>query len=185
MSKIILMKTYSLKNVSTFLFVLLAINLFGQKRLSDKPIIQEKIVVNSKKISSKISATTAMFLNNNRNLKTAIIQKNGLSYVNTILLLNDNCSIDDIGDLPILINSGNKSVITALIPLDRFEEVIANNCVKYLDVGVPFESTLDEVRNLTNVDLVHSGSGLDSSYDGSGVIVGVIDEGFDFTHPTI
>ncbi|MCK8480976.1 S8 family serine peptidase [Psychroserpens algicola] len=178
------MKTYSLKNVSTFLFVLLAINLFGQKRLSDKPIIHEKIVVNSKKISSNISATTVMFLDDNRNLKTAIIQKNGLSYVNTILLLNDNCSIDDIGDLPILINSGNKSVITALIPLDRFEEVIANNCVKYLDVGVPFESTLDEARNLTNVDLVHSGSGLDSSYDGSGVVVGVIDEGFDFTHPT-
>lgn len=178
------MKTYSLKNVSTFLFVLLTINLFGQKRLSDKPIIKNDRVINSKKISSKISATTAIFLRDNRNPKAPIIQKNGLSYVNTILLLNNNCSIDDISGLPILINSGNKNVITALIPLDRFEDVIANNCVKYIDIGVPFESTLDEARNLTNVDLVHSGSGLGSSYDGSGVIVGVIDEGFDFTHPT-
>jgi len=182
--KSLLMKTLSLKSVYTFLIILLTINLFGQKKLANKPSLQVRSIVNSKKISQKISATTAMFLHDNRNLKAAIIQKNELSYVNTILLLNNNCSIEDLSGLPILINSGNKSVLTALIPLDRFEDVIANNCVKYLDVGVPFESTMDEARNLTNVDLVHSGSGLDSSYDGSDVIVGVIDEGFDFTHPT-
>ena len=178
------MKAYSLKSVSTFLFVLLTINLFGQIRLAKKPNVQENRTLNSKKINPKISATTALFLSSNTSLKTPSIQKNELRYVNTFLLLNSNCSIDDIDDLPILINPGNKGVITALIPLDGFEIVITNDCVKYLDIGVPFESTLDEARNLTNVDLVHSGSGLDSSYDGSGVIVGIIDEGFDFTHPT-
>ena len=65
-----------------------------------------------------------------------------------------------------------------------FQLISNNNCIKYLDVGVPFKALLDEARYYTNTDEVHQGLGLNSSYDGTGVIVGIVDGGFDFTHPT-
>ena len=112
------------------------------------------------------------------------ISKKEADYLNTVILLNDGCSISDIENLPILINRGNKNTITALIPTNKFELVSQNNCIKYLDIGVPFKSLLDEARYFTNTDEVHQGLGLNSSYDGTDVIVGIIDGGFDFTHPT-
>lgn len=45
-------------------------------------------------------------------------------------------------------------------------------------------SELFNVRELTNVDQVQSGTGLSQSYNGQGVIIGIIDEGIDYTHPT-
>jgi subtilisin family serine protease len=178
------MKTYLLKSVFTSLCFLSTITLFGQKKLSKKPALEPPKFLKSKKVNQKYSATTAHFLKEKSYLKTGRITKNGQNYINTIVLLNDNCSIADISDLPILINTGNKNLITALIPVNSFQTVSKNQCIKYMDIGAPFQNSLDEVRNLTNVDLVHQGLGLSSIYDGSGVIVGVIDQGFDFTHPT-
>ena len=42
---------------------------------------------------------------------------------------------------------------------------------------------MDSVRILTHVDEVHVGIGLPTSYQGEGTIIGIIDRGFDFTHP--
>ena len=39
------------------------------------------------------------------------------------------------------------------------------------------------VRNETGVTKVTEGAGLDTPYDGTGVVVGVIDQGFEFKHP--
>lgn len=41
----------------------------------------------------------------------------------------------------------------------------------------------DDVRRQTNVDFVQRGQGLSSSYKGKGVLIGIVDTGFDFTHP--
>ena len=37
---------------------------------------------------------------------------------------------------------------------------------------------------LSNVDYVHAATNLNQSYTGEGVVVGIIDFGFDYTHPT-
>jgi subtilisin family serine protease len=42
---------------------------------------------------------------------------------------------------------------------------------------------MDDAKTQTNVDDVHLGTGLSSSYKGDGVVVGIIDGGFDYTHP--
>ena len=179
------MKTSLLKPLFIFLFIITVSNTFGQKTLSKKPNVQTSKTSNSRSINSKFSSTTVLFLNDkNAYSKTGSIKKNGTDYINTVLLLNEGCFIEDISNLPILINTGNKSIITALVPINSFDLVADNDCIKHMDIGVPFESSLDEARNLTNTDIVHQGLGLNSSYDGSGVIVGIIDVGFDFSHPT-
>ncbi|TGV03390.1 S8 family serine peptidase [Flavivirga rizhaonensis] len=179
------MKTHPLKALFVLFFIIITCNVFGQKTLSKKPSVQSSKISNSKSTNSKFSGTTALFLNEkNTASKTSQITKNGVDYINTAILLNEGCSIDDISNLPILTNTGNKNLITALIPVNSFELVSDNDCIKYLDIGVPFKTLLDEARYYTNTDEVHQGLGLNSRYDGSGVIVGIIDGGFDFTHPT-
>lgn len=179
------MKSFPLNLVFTCLFASTFCSTFGQKQLVKKSIIQTKKTAISKPINPKFSGTTALFLNENNTVsKTSRITKNGTDYINTAILLNEGCSINDINNLPILINTGNKNIITALVPLNDFQLVSENDCIKYLDVGVPFKALLDEARYYTNTDEVHQGLGLNSSYDGSGVIIGIIDGGFDFTHPT-
>ncbi len=44
--------------------------------------------------------------------------------------------------------------------------------------------TLDSSRSQTHCEPVHTGIGLQSSYRGKGVLIGIIDGGFDYTHPS-
>ena len=41
---------------------------------------------------------------------------------------------------------------------------------------------MNHVRTETGVAKVQAGTGLDTPYDGTGVIIGVIDQGFEFKH---
>ena len=52
-----------------------------------------------------------------------------------------------------------------------------------VDAGKEVHLMMDSVRILTHVDEVHVGIGLPTSYQGEGTIIGIIDRGFDFTHP--
>ncbi|MDO5980903.1 S8 family serine peptidase [Flavivirga spongiicola] len=179
------MKPFPTNHLLIYLLVLLSSNVFGQKILSKKPINQFRKISEIKNSNTKFSASTLLFLSDSAtSLNKEYIRKNNSNYINTALILNSGCSIEDINDLPILINTGNKNTLTALIPVNSFELVSKSPCIKKIDIGNSFGNSLDEARDLTNVNLIHQGSGLSSSYDGSGVIIGVIDEGFDFTHPT-
>lgn len=72
---------------------------------------------------------------------------------------------------------------TALIPIHSLENIFSVNGVVTVEIAEKVHSTMDNARILTNVNQVHSGTGLSQAYTGTGVIVGVIDSGFDYTHP--
>src|SRR3712207_2547234 len=61
--------------------------------------------------------------------------------------------------------------------------LLASTHVVAQEVGQVLRPMTDGVRQQTNVDLVQRGLGLSSSYKGKDVLIGVIDTGFDFTHP--
>ncbi|HEY0261649.1 MAG TPA: S8/S53 family peptidase, partial [Chitinophagales bacterium] len=54
----------------------------------------------------------------------------------------------------------------------------------YIELDEPIAMSLDSARKTTHVDSVHNGIELPQPYTGNGVIVGVVDVGFDYTHPT-
>ena len=85
--------------------------------------------------------------------------------------------------LGVEVNTRAGSVVTARIPAGSLEAVAALDCVKYVQTGVPVMQMMDTVRPATGADKVNAGTDLPAAYTGKGVVVGIIDSGFDYTHP--
>jgi len=79
------------------------------------------------------------------------------------------------------VTSGNIWSIKA--PLKNILKIQEMEGIDYLDFDKPAKKLLDNAREYTGVDLVHQGYQLPQPFKGEGVIVGVVDIGFDFTHP--
>ena len=76
-------------------------------------------------------------------------------------------------------------ICVAVFPLDRAEEVAALKAVKSVSFGDKLRPTLDFARPAGKVNEVQSGfdyNGQTLSYDGTGVVVGMMDTGLDANH---
>ena len=81
------------------------------------------------------------------------------------------------------VNTVTSSVITARIPLDRFADLINSDKIVYIDVDQKMYLNLDNAKDSANVNKVHYGTGLNNSYTGKDVVVGIVDIGFEYNHP--
>ena len=90
----------------------------------------------------------------------------------------------NIESLGVKLNTEAGNLFTALIPINNLESLFEVEGIVTVEIAEKVYSTMDSARALTNVNQVHTGTGLPQAYTGNGVIVGVIDDGFDYTHPT-
>lgn len=67
-------------------------------------------------------------------------------------------------------------IMTASIPLDSIGEISSWEEIRYIEAAKPLLPKLSTSIQTTNVDDVHNGTNLDKGYDGSGVIVGIVDD---------
>ena len=82
------------------------------------------------------------------------------------------------------VNSRIGDLITLRFPVDRLAELVALPGLLHLETGMLFSPELQHSVRDTRADSVHAGlGGLPQGYTGEGVVVGVIDWGFDYTHP--
>lgn len=76
----------------------------------------------------------------------------------------------------------------AYLPVDRASAIVAGNGhIRAMSASTPARLTVDVSRRLTGVDAVHAGSQpgnglIQMGYDGSGVVAGLCDVGFDPQH---
>ena len=89
----------------------------------------------------------------------------------------------NIESLGVKLNTEAGNLFTALIPINNLESLFEVEGIVTVEIAEKVYSTMDSARALTNVNQVHTGTGLPQAYTGNGVIVGVIDSGFDYTHP--
>ncbi|MBS1638342.1 MAG: S8 family peptidase [Bacteroidetes bacterium] len=75
-------------------------------------------------------------------------------------------------------------VWTVQVPVQKVKEFTQLNGLYYIDMDQPTAMELDSARKTTHVDSVHNGINLPQVYNGENVVVGVIDVGLDYTHPT-
>lgn len=112
--------------------------------------------------------------------KYGLVDVNGELYASVFVLVDEGGAIG-LGELGL--GQARNGIATGMIPVNSIEEIAHHPGVRYLQIGEQAALAMDNARQQTWVDLVHQGSGLPQSYYGDGVVVGIIDQGFDYTHP--
>ena len=74
------------------------------------------------------------------------------------------------------------NVVTARIDASRIADIAAVEGVEYVETGTKAAPMLDVSRPAIGMDAVQSGEAFGSPYTGKGVVVGIVDSGFDYGH---
>ncbi len=113
-----------------------------------------------------------------------LIPANGGYQVGVLAQVQPDFDRELLKNLGIRIGSDLGSLLTLRVPLNAFEALIQLNGIRYLEAGSHLEPELERTRHSLRVDSVYMGLGdLSMPYTGKGVIVAIIDWGFDYTHP--
>lgn len=76
------------------------------------------------------------------------------------------------------------NIWTVQVPHNKVLEFCQISGISYIQMDEPVRANLDVARKTTRVDSVHAGINLPMKYSGKNVVVGIIDFGFDYNHPT-
>lgn len=116
--------------------------------------------------------------------KYGLVYQNGEIYASAFLILSDETAdISEILSFGAEINTRINNIVTAMIPINQIENIANHQNIIYVQIGEIADITMDEAKSATWVNWVHQGNQLPQSYFGTGVVIGVIDIGFDYTHP--
>lgn len=184
LKKIIAMKKYF--SITFSFIVLLCYSQIPQK--IKKPSKANYVYKQSKKCSSY----TALLISNLKQKKSDnyLIEHFNLTrldndtYVSAFIKTDVNFDESLLTELNVKLNTQAGNNYTSLIPINQLENVLLVDGLVYLEIGNKVEPKLDSALDQTWVNSVHNGTDLSQSYDGNGVVVGIIDVGFDYTHPT-
>jgi subtilisin family serine protease len=75
------------------------------------------------------------------------------------------------------------NIWTVQVPVQYVKAFTEVKGIEYVQLDEPVYPLMDSVRKVTRVDSVHQGAGLNMPLHGEGVLLGIIDGGFDYTHP--
>lgn len=113
----------------------------------------------------------------------------GMVYVSSFIRVTNDDDINTLESMGVKIECRfDNGLLTALIPVDKILDVAAIDDVKRIEVATVMHTATDNARQTTNADDVLTlsqdaiAAGLDHQYDGSGIILGVIDTGIDYQH---
>lgn len=109
----------------------------------------------------------------------AIAQK---SYVDVFLRLKNSEELDSLLATGVIVNSRIGNIVTAMVPVDSMARLGRVSNVRRVEVGTPVFLNMDKARYAANVDSVALGKGLDQPYKGKGVVIGIVDNGFQYGH---
>lgn len=114
-----------------------------------------------------------------------LLTLNGTAYGQVVLLVDDACfNAAALENLGARIGSHGRGYITALVPVQHLRLAGDLPGVRQVHTAADADPWLEHSRRDTRSDSVNLGlGGLDQAYMGQGVVVAVIDWGFDYTHP--
>ena len=76
----------------------------------------------------------------------------------------------------------SNTLLTASVPAAYLTQLAADENVLYINPTRVLKPTMDNTRKVTGVDSVHQGKDLETPFKGAGVLVAVIDQGFEYKH---
>lgn len=109
---------------------------------------------------------------------------NNQLFMSAVVKVNNeisNATLETLG-----VHTGTKAgkIWTVQIPIENIEAFTKTSGMDYIELDEPVFLNLDSARKTTRVDSVHQGIDLPIAYSGKDVVMGVVDVGFDYTHPT-
>ena len=106
--------------------------------------------------------------------------ESGKEVVDVFISIDNSTVIDELAELGINVHAKFDGFVTARVPVDLLEHVATMPGVSDVDVSRRVELCTDSTLSVTHAGEVINGAQYDlpQSYDGTGVIVGVIDVGF-------
>lgn len=154
------MRTFLMKFVYLFIATLLAFtNVWGQ---------------------SKVSPFTANYVKKHHSVTRSVTGNEVVSAYLHTEGMPDVTALEAVG---VRVNQQLDEILTVRMPLSAIPSLEQFSFVKYIQMGTPVRPMMDKARAAGGVDRVHAAEGLDIPYTGKGVVVGIIDGGFDYTHP--
>lgn len=163
------------------LMLLFSINVFSQKIFKGN---HSTIKFEATSEATKLSpATNMLYLNAKQNKENNLTQINLNSLARITLLLEDACANFNSSNIFSDISKISDNISTAFIKVQDLPLLESIQCIKYADIGEKLELEVNNAKNTTNTNSVHMGTGISQAYTGTGVIIGIIDDGFDYTHP--
>ncbi|MCC5915879.1 MAG: S8 family peptidase [Cryomorphaceae bacterium] len=119
-------------------------------------------------------------------LRHALHQHNGVWYIAAALKVDDQFNAQQIESLGGVVGSVLGDLISVQVPVTHAAQLLQMSGVIYVEMGAPGDApSLDLAIEDVGADTVKQGLGtMPRAFNGSGVVVGVIDWGFDFGHPT-
>lgn len=107
-------------------------------------------------------------------------------YVSAIIKMKDNAgnALEEMQQLGVRIGTKAGKVWTVQIPYNSVGSFCQIKGIDYIQLDEPSAPMLDKARKQTHADSVQQGIGLFCPFTGNGVVVGIVDAGFDYSHPT-
>jgi len=106
-------------------------------------------------------------------------------YVNAIVKVSANINEKKLDDLGVKTGTKAGNIWTVRIPVQNIKAFTVMDGLLAIEMDMPMAPELDSARRKTSVDSIHKGLGLSQAYNGKDVVIGIIDAGFDYSHPTL
>lgn len=106
----------------------------------------------------------------------------GTLQVQAFVTVSSASVLDSLRSMGVSIGAVAGNIATATIPPDILDAVIGHEGVVNFTFARRMGKRNDVSRQLTGVDRVHRGEGMEGNYTGAGVIYGIVDIGIDFNH---
>jgi minor extracellular serine protease Vpr len=164
--------------LSVLVAVLLAVTAMGQGRTS----VATRILEGAVKAATADPDGRAM---RSTAQEYDLEMRDGRWYAGAAVLVNEELLDEQrLEELGARIGSRMDGIISLRFPVDRIQELAQVPGIRYIDTGFPTSPDLEHSIRDTRADSVHAGlGGLYTGYTGNGVVIAVIDWGFDYTHP--
>ncbi len=101
-----------------------------------------------------------------------------------LIIVSEDFDREKFEEFQVHVNTDLGSIFSIQIPIDNYQAFISTTGIEYIELAKEVYPKLDKALLATKVNEVHKGKGLSQSYGGNGVVIGIIDFGFDYTHPT-
>lgn len=133
--------------------------------------------------NNKLSASLKLFLSEKDRDPRFLFRRNGITMLSVFIEVNDRAAPPVLTKQGCVVRTVAGDVLTADIPIDNIYSLAENPLIKRIELPLLFRKTDTIMRNLTQVEHVLKGElPLDKPYTGKNVVIGVVDDGVDFTH---